>query len=49
MENYRRFNDTFLLESYRDFMTISLPITIIVYGISLVLLRKGLKDTKAIE
>ncbi|MEC0302144.1 hypothetical protein [Terribacillus saccharophilus] len=49
MEIYRRFNETVSLENYRDFMTILLPITIIVYGISLVLLRKGLKETKAIE
>jgi hypothetical protein len=49
MEIYRRFNETVSLENYRVFMTILLPITLIVYGISLVLLRKGLKETKAME
>ncbi|PAD22554.1 hypothetical protein [Terribacillus saccharophilus] len=49
MEVYRRFSQSVSLETYRDFTTMLLPITIIVYGISLVLLRKGLKETKAID
>ncbi|PAD40488.1 hypothetical protein CHH53_00605 [Terribacillus sp. 7520-G] len=49
MEVYGRFAPSLSLEVYRNFMTMLLPITIIVYGISLFLLRKGLKDTKAME
>ncbi|MFP7479831.1 hypothetical protein [Terribacillus saccharophilus] len=49
MEIFRHFNETVSLENYRDFMTMLLPITIIVYGISIVLLRKGLKETKAMK
>ncbi|MFS0561659.1 hypothetical protein AB1K91_13020 [Terribacillus sp. 179-K 1B1 HS] len=49
MEIYRRFNDSVSMETYRDFMTMLLPITIIVYGIALLFFRRSLKETKAME
>lgn len=49
MEVYRHFFESVSLETYRDFMTMLLPITIVVYGICLIVFRKGLKETRVVE
>ncbi|WP_175073442.1 hypothetical protein [Terribacillus sp. AE2B 122] len=45
IEVYRRLIQPVPLETYRDFMTMLLPIIIIVYGFSIFLLKRSLNES----